>query len=46
MYEIVDPYNSRSAWVACAAAIKKNDRENHKRDYEVIMADEPKKAQE
>ena len=36
MCEKVDPYTSRSAQVACVAAIKtKNDRENYKRGYEV-----------
>ena len=35
MYEIVDPYTTSSAWVACAASTeKKNDRENRKKDYE------------
>ena len=35
MSTMVDPYTLRSAWVACVAAIKKNDRENRKRGYEV-----------
>ena len=31
---MVEPYNLRSAQMACAADILKNDRENHKRGYE------------
>ena len=35
MCEMVDPYTSRSARVACVVAIKKkNDKENHRRGYE------------
>ena len=35
MYEMVEPYTSRFAQVACAAAIKtKNDIEKYKRGYE------------
>ena len=35
MCEMVDPFASRSAQVACAATVNKNDRENRKRGYEV-----------
>ena len=36
MCEMVDPYNSSSALVACAEAIKtKNDRENRRRGDKV-----------
>ena len=34
MSEMVYPYTSRSARVACEAAIEKYYRENHKRGYE------------
>ena len=40
MFEIVDSSTSRSSQVACAAAIKKNYRENRNRGYE-FQIEEP-----